>query len=116
MTIGPDRARNVSFTQSATDKILRDKHIFIDLRGEEVVPRISYFVGGHYYPNEGGMIELGPMLALSFIAPSEAQASHYMTVDLNGECIVLLDPAVHFRIGAHQIDWVDRKFKLTSTE
>jgi hypothetical protein len=68
--------------------------------------------------NDGRVIEHGSGLVLHFIEPCDAADERYLTIDLDGECMVALEPRDKFKAGLHSIDWVERKrkFTLTSTE
>src|ERR1700690_1985057 len=106
---------NISITPVAIAKILADTQIFMNLRGPDMIPLFSYSTHGWYNLNDGRIIELGPSISLSFIGSAKAREFPYLVVDLKGGRKALFQPAEHFHTGTHCIDWVDRKFTLTSS-
>ena len=62
--------------------------------------------------NDAHIIEHGSGLALSFVEHHDA--NQYLSIDLSSDCTLLLETFTFFQVGVHSIDWVDRKFKLTT--
>jgi hypothetical protein len=79
-----------------------------------VISCLQYYHRSYSTLNDGYIIEHGSGLALSFIAHHEARDYQYLSIDLSSDCTLLLGPLTFFQDGVHSIDWVDRKFKLTS--
>ena len=108
---------DVFVTPAAAEKILRDKEIFVNLRGPNVVPRLDYYVRSYSTFKDGQIVEHGDGLVLSFVDPSgEMHHQDYVRIEIEGGVAVLLGPADHFRKGLHSIDWRDRTFKLTTSD
>jgi hypothetical protein len=60
-------------------------------------------------------VEHGSGLTFSFIDGKEAKGDQYLSVDLADTCTLALGPAAFFGVATHVIDWVDKRFTLTST-
>jgi hypothetical protein len=84
------------------------------LTGKPLIPRLTYYYRSYSTLNDGRIIEHGPGFTLSFIEQSEARQYQYLTVDLDGGCMLLVGPSTFFQAGEHFIDWVDQKFMLDS--
>jgi hypothetical protein len=84
------------------------------LLGRHVIPYLLYCQRSYSTLNDGRIIEHGSGLTLSFIEHYDANDGQYLSIDLSSDCTLLLAPLTFFQAGAHSIDWVDQKFKLTS--
>lgn len=104
---------SISISKSATEKILNDRDIHSQL-GRPVVPYLLHYQRSYSTLNDGRIIEHGSGLALSFIDHYDPSDDQYLYIDLGSNCTVVVGPSTFFQAGAHYIDWVDRKFKLTS--
>ena len=106
----------ISISQVAADKIERDRRTFIDLRGRDLIPCLTYYSRCYSNLNDGRVIEHGSGLLLTFIEPTAARDDQYLRIPLIGNCTVALHPHELFQTGRHSIEWVDRKFTLTSSQ
>jgi len=105
---------NVSISEKATEKILKDRETHSILSGTPLIPRLTYYYRSYSTLTDGRIIEHGPGFTLSFIEQSEAGQYQHLTIDLGSGCALLLAPSTFFQAGAHFIDWADQKFKLDS--
>jgi hypothetical protein len=106
----------ISISEVATDKILRDRRTFIGLRGRDLTPCLTYYSRCYSNLNDGRVIEHGSGLLLSFIEPAAAEDKQYLRIPLDSNCTVALHHYELFQMGGQSIDWVDRKFTLSSIE
>jgi hypothetical protein len=113
---GRELVPSISIGPAALDKILRDRAIFIDLRGRDQMPRLAYYLRCYSTLTDGRVIEHGDGLGLDFIEPREAGDGRYLTLELDGNCTIALEPRDKFQVGSHSIDWIDRKFTVASRD
>jgi hypothetical protein len=105
---------SILISKRATGKILKDWDTHSKLWGRSVIPCLQYYHRSYSTLNEGRIVEHGSRLILSFIEQSEASQYQYLTVGLGSDCTILVGPSTFFQTGVHSIDWVDKRFNLTS--
>lgn len=106
---------NISISNAALDKIVEDTNSQT-ASGPRPIPRLLYYHRSYSTLNDGRIIEHGSGLTLSFVEPGEAKNDYYVPLYLDGGVILLIGPSAFFAAGRHEIDWVDRKFTLTSVK
>ncbi len=105
---------SISISKTASEKILKDREVHSQLLGRIVTPYLLYYHRSYSTLNEGRIIEHGSGLTLTFIDHYDQSDDHYLSIDLGSNCTLVVGPSTFFQAGAHFIDWVDQKFKLTS--
>jgi hypothetical protein len=103
---------SISISKRATEKILKERDRQSTFLGKSLVPCLNYYTRSYSTLNDGRIIEHGPGFFLSFIEPSEARDDQYLSIDLGGNCTLVIGPATYLQDGVHSIDWIDWKFTL----
>jgi hypothetical protein len=105
---------SITISKTASERILEERDSRSQFLGRQIIPRLLYYQRSYSELNDGRVIEHGSGLTLSFTEYDEGSDDQYLPIDLGSNCTLLVGPSTFFQSGVYSIDWVGRKFKLSS--